>query len=179
MQRALDVTQYIFQKTGHAFSVVDLDDNRRMQVEIPADCEPVRGLLKAIERGLRLRAAAAARKEKLSADGGRFDERRRYGAPRRVDRDLERDLRREEERRAFSSSPVSDGGESFESVGKEPRYIRKPMLETVEPPVSRVVRREESGRRKGYASQRTRPGVTYYSVGSRGKLPVPAKDEWY
>ena len=53
-QRALDVAQYVFNKAGQTFSVVDLDGNRRVQMEIPADCVVVRELLKAVERGLRL-----------------------------------------------------------------------------------------------------------------------------
>ena len=54
-QRALDVAQYVFNKAGQTFSVVDLDGNRRVQMEIPADCAVVRELLKAMERGLRIR----------------------------------------------------------------------------------------------------------------------------
>ena len=54
-QRALDVTQYVLNKAGQSFSVVDLDGNRRVQMEIPADCAVIRELLKALERGLRLR----------------------------------------------------------------------------------------------------------------------------
>lgn len=53
--RALDVAQYLYNKGGRAFSSVDLEGNQRIQVEIPSGCEPVRGLLKAMERGLRLR----------------------------------------------------------------------------------------------------------------------------
>ena len=54
-QRALDVAQYVFNKAGQTFSVIDLDGDRRVQMEIPADCAVVRELLKAMERGLRLR----------------------------------------------------------------------------------------------------------------------------
>ncbi|CAL8578709.1 hypothetical protein XPA_004479 [Xanthoria parietina] len=54
-QRALDVAQYIYNKGGQSFSLVDRDGNQCVQVEIPADCEAVRSLLKAMERGLRLR----------------------------------------------------------------------------------------------------------------------------
>ena len=51
-QRALDVSQYLLNKSGHAFSVVDLDKGVRMQVEIPSDCTVVRELLRAVERGM-------------------------------------------------------------------------------------------------------------------------------
>lgn len=52
---ALDVAQYLYNEGGRAFSSVDLEGNQRIQVEIPSGCESVRGLLKAIDRGLRLR----------------------------------------------------------------------------------------------------------------------------
>ena len=45
----------MFNRDGKTFSVVDLDDNRKVQMEIPADCIIIRELLKAIECGLRLR----------------------------------------------------------------------------------------------------------------------------
>lgn len=54
-QRALDVAQYLFNMSGQAYSSVDREGNQRIRVEIPAGCDSVRGLLKAIERGLRLR----------------------------------------------------------------------------------------------------------------------------
>lgn len=54
-QRALDVAQYLFNIDGHAYSLVDREGNQRVQVEIPVGCEAVRELLKAMERGLRLR----------------------------------------------------------------------------------------------------------------------------
>ena len=48
-QRALDVAQYVFNKAGQTFSVVDLDGNRRVQMEILAHCSVVQELLKAVE----------------------------------------------------------------------------------------------------------------------------------
>ncbi|MCJ1430310.1 hypothetical protein MMC29_008227 [Sticta canariensis] len=59
-QRALDVAQYLYNKSGQAYSRVDREGNQRVQVEIPAGCESVRGLLKAMERGLRLLRSAPA-----------------------------------------------------------------------------------------------------------------------
>lgn len=61
-QRALDVAQYVYNKSGAAYSVVDSEKNQRVQIEIPSDCAPVRSLLKAMERGLRVmnRAPAAS-----------------------------------------------------------------------------------------------------------------------
>lgn len=59
-QRALDVAQYLYNKGGQAYSRVDREGNQRIQVEIPAGCESVRGLLKAMERGLRLGRSSPA-----------------------------------------------------------------------------------------------------------------------
>jgi hypothetical protein len=54
-QRAVDVAKYLYHIGDEAFSLVDRQSNIRVRVEIPAGCEAVRGLLKAMERGLRLR----------------------------------------------------------------------------------------------------------------------------
>ena len=59
-QRALDVAQYVYNKAGQAYSLVDREGNQRVQIEIPVGCEVVRELLKAMERGLRLMKAAPA-----------------------------------------------------------------------------------------------------------------------
>ena len=53
-QRALDVAQYVYNKGGKAYSLVDREGNQRVQIEIPTGCEAVRSLLKAMERGLRI-----------------------------------------------------------------------------------------------------------------------------
>ena len=146
-QRALDVAQYVFNKAGQTFSVVDLDGNQRVQMEIPADCAVVRELLKAMERGLRLRRKVPATS---------YDE-TYHVAPRIIQSTFEHQR------------------------PQEPRYIRKPVLETVVPPSSRREKRSHSGRGSLYESdmkerERRLKRSTYYSVGSRGVLPVPAKD---
>ncbi|KAK4692603.1 hypothetical protein P7C71_g4632, partial [Lecanoromycetidae sp. Uapishka_2] len=159
-QRALDVTEYVLNKAGQAYSMVDLDGNQRVQLEIPADCSVVRELLKALERGLRLRRKTPA----IS-----YDENYPIG-PRILPADYDRRER-------------------------EPRYISKPTLETPLPPttLTRSPSRHEkpyySGRGSLFESdmkererrykQQQRQQQTYYSVGPRGALPVPAKDEYY
>lgn len=143
LQRALDVTQYVFNKAGKAFSVVDLEGKKRCEVEIPADCDAVRQLLKAIERGLRLRSQSShPKKERLTS----YDE-NYYVAPRRMapERDLAYDLK-------------------YTERDSEPKYTHRPKVETIVP--------------KRHQSVKQRP-VSYYQVGSRGKLPVPSRDEWY
>lgn len=167
LQRARDVTQYVFNKAGHAFSVVDLAGNQRCQVEIPADCDAVRKLLKAVERGFRLRPSSSSsssspssspttsfvpRKERLTS----YDE-NYYVAPRRLtpERDLAYDLKYAERER-------------------EPRYSRTSTRDTMEASPPRYVM--SAPRRVQSSKQRP---VSYHEVGSWGKLPVPGRDEWY
>ena len=54
-QRALDIAKYLYSKGDRTFSTIDWESNVRTRVEIPAGCDAVRGLLKAMERGLALR----------------------------------------------------------------------------------------------------------------------------
>ena len=107
-QRALDVAQYIYNKGGQSFSLVDRDGNQCVQVEIPADCEAVRSLLKAMERGLRLRRKV----QPTSYD-------KTYHIP---------------PRGRVPSGLVSSSSPSDYTPLREPRYIRTPSLETAEPP---------------------------------------------
>ena len=150
-QRALDVTQYVYNKAGQTFSVVDREGNQNVQMEIPADCIVVRELLKAMERGLRLR-----RKVPVTSK----DESHRL-PPRVIQPTFEH-------RRP-----------------QEPRYIRKPMLETAVTPSSRREKHSHSGRGSLYEAdmkereRRYKPRPTYYSAGSRDALPVPARDDGY
>ena len=118
-QRALDVAQYLYNKQGEARSVVDREGNRTVQVEIPANCDVVRSLLKAIERGLRLRRVAPLQ----SYDST-------YHIPART----------------LSQRVQPDRAPGYH---REPRYIRKPKLETAVPP-------------PGYHSRRQREEPLYY-----------------
>jgi hypothetical protein len=53
---AQNVATYVYNKAGKAYSVMDRDDGLApTQVEIPVNCGAVRELLKAMERGLRVR----------------------------------------------------------------------------------------------------------------------------
>ena len=148
-QRALDVAQYVFNKAGQTFSVVDLEGNRRVQMEIPVDCAVVRELLKATERGLRIR-------RKVSVVS--YDE--TYRVPPRVIQPTFDEHRRPQ----------------------EPRYIRKPLVETAMTSSTHREKRSHSGRGSLYEAdmkerdRRNYSRPTRYSVGSRGALPVPAKD---
>lgn len=57
-QYAIDVTEYMYSKNGKAHSVVDRERNQATLVKIPRDCAATRGLLIAVENGLRLRRRA-------------------------------------------------------------------------------------------------------------------------
>lgn len=118
-------------------------------MEIPVDCAVVRELLKATECGLRIR-----RKVPVVI----HDE--TYRVPPRVIQPTFDEHRRPQ----------------------EPRYIRKPLLETAMPPSSHREKRSHSGRGSLYEAdmkereRRNKSRPTHYSVGSRGALPVLAKD---
>ncbi|KAL8715725.1 MAG: hypothetical protein Q9220_000392 [cf. Caloplaca sp. 1 TL-2023] len=158
-QRALDVAQYIYNKGGQSFSVVDRDGNNRVQVEIPINCEAVRSLLKAMERGLRLRRKV----QPVSFDAT-------YPIPARK---LPSDY--------TSQQPL-----------REPRYIRKPSLETAEPPP----RVQQQRRQKSLSSQgrgslydedmrerqrryKERSSPVYYTAAPRNPPPVPPKESYW
>ena len=54
---ARDVAQYVYSKAGKAYSVVDRNaTDARVQIEIPAKCDAIRGLLKAVDQGLKVRS---------------------------------------------------------------------------------------------------------------------------
>lgn len=148
-QRAQDVVQYVFHKAGQTFSVVDLEGNRKVQVEIPADCAVVRELLKAMERGLRLR-----RKVPLTS----HDE--TYPVPPRV------------------IQPTFEHRRP-----QEPRFIRKPIIETATPPSSRREKKTHSGRGSLYEAdmkerdRRYKSRSTYHGAGSRGVVLVQAEND--
>lgn len=161
-QRALDVAQYIYNKGGQSFSLIDRDGNNRVQVEIPPNCEAVRSLLKAMERGLRLR-----RKVQPTS----FD--RTYAIPPR-------------------QLAPSDYDSPSSSFLREPRYIRKASLETAEPPPRvEQQRREKSPSSYGRGSlfeadmrerqrrYKERSSPVYYKAAPRNAPPVPPKDGYW
>jgi hypothetical protein len=54
---ARDVAQYIYSKAGKAYSIIDRDvSDLRVQIEIPPRCDAVRRLLKAVDKGLKVRS---------------------------------------------------------------------------------------------------------------------------
>jgi len=112
MKRALDVAQYVFSKADHAFSVIDLEGNKRIQVEIPADCAAVRELLQSVERGLRL-SQRQQQKPVVSYDEDY------YVAPRRLPADYERAATYTSTRHQRNERPTSVYATSYAT---QPRY---------------------------------------------------------
>jgi len=53
---ARDVGKYIYSKAGKPFALLDRQmTGDRVQVEVPADCDSVRGLIKAFDRGMKIK----------------------------------------------------------------------------------------------------------------------------
>ena len=167
--RALDVTQYVFNAHGQSYSVVDLNGNQRIEVEIPTSCEPVRGLLKAVERGaMRLKKSEGkdnARKA-TSYDKTYYIPPRRSASPtsKNTKRDLADDL---EIRQPYY----------HETREQSPRYLSSPRPETFEPAVNSKRLSRSSTTRRPYSYVEREP--SYLSMGSRGKLPVPSRNGWF
>jgi hypothetical protein len=57
---ARDVAQYVYSKAGKAYSVIHRSaTDTSIQIEIPAKCDAIRGLLKAVDQGLKVRGPAS------------------------------------------------------------------------------------------------------------------------
>ena len=57
---ARDVAQYVYSKAGKAYSVIDREEtDTRVQIEIPARCDAIRNLLKAVDQGLKIRSQSS------------------------------------------------------------------------------------------------------------------------
>ena len=165
-RRALDVAQYIYNRHGQAYSVVDGTGYKRVQIEIPAKCEAVRSLLKAMERGLRLMKADEEKKTPTSYD------RTYYVSPR----------------------PVTVHQHNHDSQSTSRTYYKPSAYPTEAPPspsTSSSSSDSSSDRETFYPSQRSRgearsthpkayklrPQV-YYRPSPRAE-PVPVEDRYY
>ena len=155
-------------KEGKHHSVIDLEGNKRVEIEIPPDCGVVRELLKALERGLRLR-----RKEPVISYDPTYHVAPRAKATAYYDDDD-----------AYIIAPPV-GRATTTKHTERPRESRRrsPMVETVEPSSSSL-RRTKSEREKGYRGRgslyeadmkekerrlrQQERRSTYYSVGDRG-----------
>lgn len=163
-QRGLDVAQYLYNKQGRAFSIVDRHAGQHILVEIPSSCEAVRGLLKAMDHGLYLR-------RRRTEPTITYEEPKHYASP----------------RRAYSEQQHNR---------REPRYIRKPALETpIEPPARAPSRYRQMKQDNPYYSEREslferdlrekekryrhKQPSYYFSNASLNPPPVPPKDYYW
>lgn len=131
-QLALDVAQYVYNKSGKAYSLVDREGNQHVQIEIPVGCEVVKDLLKAMERGLRLRRKAPA----VSYDPTY------YVAPRTAaaERPARVELVEPSRRHRRESTHISGRGSLYESdmverAQRKRRYAQEPVYHTASPRV--------------------------------------------
>lgn len=126
-QRALDVAQYVYNKGGKAYSLVDREGNQLVQIEIPVGCEVVKDLLKAMERGLRLRRKAPA----VSYDTTY------YVAPRPVAKRTRTEIVEPSRRHRKEKVYVSGRGSLYESdmAERKQRYAQEPVYYTATPRV--------------------------------------------
>jgi hypothetical protein len=54
------VAQYVYSKAGKVYSVIDRSaTGARVQIEIPAKCDAIRGLLKAVDHGMKVEGLAS------------------------------------------------------------------------------------------------------------------------
>ena len=176
-QRALDVAQYLYNQGGQAHSVIDREQGQRVHVEIPQRCDVVRELLKALERGLRLRRKVTPPSHSYSFSN---DNNAYYTSSSTFH---SRAHPRTHERQQSSSSASSSS-----SSLREPRFINKPMLETtVVPPPNRhrQLRRDHSHyvnrdtlfeRDLRDKERRYRQRPVYVDEDLRYPPPVPPKD---
>ncbi len=171
------MTEYVITKEGKPHSVVDMEGNKRVEIEIPPDCGVVRELLKALERGLRLR-----RKTPLIS----YDE-TYHVAPRTKARVYDDD---NDGDAYVIAPPPARATKTYTERPRDRESRRKPVLiEMVEPSSSSALRRTKSEREKGYRGrgslyeadmkekerrqrQQERKS-TYYTVGERGARAVP------
>lgn len=152
-RRALDVAQYLYNKSGQAYSLVDREGNQRIQVEIPAGCESVRGLLKAMERGLRL----------LRGSPSTSYDRSYYIPPRKIQPERNHEYTREPQ---YTRKPRLETAEP-------PAYRRQQRREKPYY-AGRGSLFEEDMRERESRNKSHQP--VYYHAAPRAAPPVPPKD---
>ncbi|MCJ1375948.1 hypothetical protein MMC20_007186 [Loxospora ochrophaea] len=152
-QRAVDVAKYVYNKGGKAYSEVDRENRKQVQIEIPRNCEPVRELLRAMERGLSL-----TRQTPQPSYDDTY-----YVAPRKVLREPREPRHVRTLPRLEIAEPPSRGSASL-SRGKS-SYARKGSLY------------EQDMREREKRYWKDHP--VYYSAAPRVPPPVPSKDYYW
>jgi hypothetical protein len=132
---ARDVVQYIYSKAGKAYSVVDRDANDlRVQIEIPPRCDAVSKLLKAADRGLKIKSQIP---RPVVSYEQMYPVAERKRLPKRRDGDDVLPQRREERERSEGSErrrdkvSVPSGRGDLYKVDEEERRQRREQGESV------------------------------------------------
>ena len=167
-QHAIQVTEYVISKDGKPHSVIDMEGNKIVEIEIPPECGAVRELLKALERGLRLRRNAPV----ISYDETYLVRPRVKPTAYYDDHDT------------YTIAPPSTRATMTPKHTERPRDSRRrpPVIETVEPSTLRRTKSEREnkayrGRGSLYEAdmkekerlrRQQERRSTYYTVGDRG-----------
>ena len=166
-QRALDVAQYVYNKGGVAYSVVDGERSQRVQIEIPSECEAVRSLLKAMERGLRVMKRAPT----VSYDKGYYVPARRASdrGPAPVRRPSTKNLRLETVEPPRSPRPRHRRSQSY-NTNKTSSRSPSPNLVSSRPGLSRYATYGGNNAPRGSRNN------SYSSVSSRDNSPFSSRN---
>ena len=160
---ARDVGQYIYSKAGKAFSRVDREERGDFnQVAIPAGCEAVKSLLKAVDQGLKVRTSPRpvvvqpvkpVRERERSKERAYVPERRSRSP---VEREYLRPVRTRDEVRRRSTVYIPGRGSLYEKDEEERR--RRKLREEERPVVVyenlRAGRRDKERERERYYEER-------------------------
>ena len=120
---AQDVARYVYSKGGRAYSMLDRESLRqRVQVEIPPNCDKVRGLLQAVDHGLRVENAGRTKSHDKNYYVPSRPEKRRYHDDRYGGPVKESKRYREEERRYHEDRKYRDPRDQYK---ERPRYAEK------------------------------------------------------
>ena len=121
---AQDVARYIYSKGGRAYSMLDRESLRqRVQVEIPPHCDKVRGLLRAVDHGLRVQKPGPVTSHDKNYYVPTRPERRShhddgYGVPLKESKRHRDEERRYYEDRRYRSDPKYHYGDRYQYPDK-------------------------------------------------------------
>jgi hypothetical protein len=131
---AQDVARYMYSKGGRAYSMLDRESLRqRVQVEIPPNCDKVRGLLRAVDHGLRVQKPGPVKSHDQnyyvpSRPNRRSYQEDRHAVPAKESRKYRDDDRRYYEDRRYRYDPKYQYGDQYHYPEK--RQERRQSLPT-------------------------------------------------
>lgn len=121
---AQDVAGYMYSKGGKAYSMLDRESlKQRVQVEIPPHCDKVRGLLQAVDHGLRVQKPGAVKSHDKNYYVPSRPERRSYhddyrGGPGKESRKYRDDDRLYHDDRRYRYDPRCQYGDRYQRSEK-------------------------------------------------------------